>query len=135
MLRFIIGAFFVLHGLVHLLYFGQSQRLFELQPGMVWPDSSWAFSKLLGDEAARWLASIACVLAAVGFVVGGAAILMKQVWWRPVAVAAAAFSAIVFVLFWNGRMQKLSNQGLIAILINIAILVAVLILRWPDFGF
>jgi hypothetical protein len=135
MLRFIIGAFFVLHGLVHLLYFGQSQRLFELQPGMAWPDSSWAFSKLLGDEAARWLASIACVLAAIGFVVGGAAILMKQVWWRPVAVAAAAFSAIVFVLFWNGRMQKLSNQGLIAILINIAILVAVLILRWPDFGF
>jgi hypothetical protein len=135
MLRFIVGAFFVLHGLVHLLYFGQSQRLFELQPGMVWPDGSWAFSKLLGEEATRWLASIACILAATGFVVGGAAILVKQAWWRPVAVAAAAFSAIIFVLFWNGRMQKLSNQGLIAILINIAILVAVLILQWPDFGF
>ncbi len=37
MLRFIAGAFIVLHGLVHLLYAGQSRRLFELRPGMVWP--------------------------------------------------------------------------------------------------
>jgi len=29
-------------------------------------------------------------------------------------------------------MQNLADQGAIAILINIAILVAVLILRWPD---
>jgi hypothetical protein len=35
MLRFIIGVFIVLHGLVHLLYFGHSRRLFELQPGML----------------------------------------------------------------------------------------------------
>lgn len=29
-MKFIIGIFFVLHGLVHLLYLGQSQRRFEL---------------------------------------------------------------------------------------------------------
>jgi hypothetical protein len=135
MLRFIVGAFIVLHGLVHLLYFGQSWRLFELQPGMVWPEGSWAFSKLLGNEATRLLASISCLLAAIGFVAGGTAILLGQAWWRPVVVAAAAFSTLLFLLFWDGRMQKLSNQGAIAVLINIAILVAVLILRWPDFGF
>jgi hypothetical protein len=135
MLRFIVGAFIVLHGLVHLLYFGQSWRLFELQPGMVWPEGSWAFSKLLGNEATRLLASISCLLAAIGFVAGGTAILLGQAWWRPVVVAAAAFSTLLFLLFWDGRMQKLSNQGAIAVLINIAILVAVFILRWPDFGF
>jgi hypothetical protein len=37
---------------------------------MVWPDRSWAFSKLLGDETTRLLASIAYILTAVGFVVG-----------------------------------------------------------------
>jgi hypothetical protein len=135
MLRFIIGVFIVLHGLVHLLYFGHSRRLFELQPGMLWPDGSWAFSKLLGDETARWLASISCVLAAVGFVTGGAGILVGQAWWRPVVVGAAAFSAMILILFWDGGLQKLDNQGAIAILINVAILVAVLILQWPDFGF
>lgn len=135
MLRFIIGVFMVLHGLVHLLYFGQSQRLFELQPGMLWPDGSWVFSRLVGDESARWLASISCALAATGFVAGGIGLLVSQAWWRPVVVASAAFSAVILVLFWDGGLQKLDNQGAIAILINMAILVAVLILRWPDFGF
>lgn len=74
----ITGIFLVLHGLVHLLYFGQSRRLFELRPKMVWPDGSWAFSKLVGDtrsspvdETTRLLASVALVLAAIGFMAGG----------------------------------------------------------------
>ena len=135
MLRFIFGAFIVLHGLVHLLYFGQSQRLFELQPGMVWPDGSWGFSKLFGEAVSRVLASVACLLAALGFVAGGVAIFLGQSWWRPVVVGSAAFSAVLFVLFWNGRLKKLPDQGAIAILINMAILLVVLILQWPDFGF
>lgn len=54
MLRFIVSVFIVLHGMAHLLYFGQSRRLFELQAGMVWHDGSWAFSKFLGEDATRW---------------------------------------------------------------------------------
>ncbi len=135
MQRILIGIFMVLHGLVHLLYFGQSRRLFELQPGMVWPDGSWVFSKLLGDGATRTLASISCVLAALGFVSGGTGILLRQAWWRPAIVGAAAFSGVIYILFWDGALQKLDAKGGIAILINLAILVAVLILRWPDFGF
>jgi hypothetical protein len=131
----LISIFLALHGLVHLLYLGQSHRLFELQDGMVWPDGSWAFSRLFGDGATRWLATIACGLAAVGFVAGGIGILARQSWWRPVVVGAAAFSSVVYILFWNGKMQRLDNQGGIGLLINIAILVAVLILRWPNFGF
>jgi len=135
MLRSLIGVFLILHGLVHLLYFGQSQRVFELVEGMLWPEDSWAFSKLLEYKATRLLASISCLLAALGFVVGGVAILIHQAWWRPVVVASAAFSSVIFVLFWDGRKQNLDNQGVIAILINLAILVAVLIFQWPDFGF
>jgi hypothetical protein len=127
MLRIIIGVFIVLHGLVHLLYFGQSARYFELQPGMVWPDGSWAFSKLLGDEATRLLASVSCVLAAIGFVAGGTGILASQRWWRPLVVGSAAFFAVMLILLWNGQMQKLDDQGGIALIINIAILAAVLI--------
>jgi hypothetical protein len=135
MFRIILGVFIVLHGLVHLLYFGQSARYFELQPEMVWPDGSWAFSRLLGDKATRILASISCVLAAIGFVAGGTGILVRQAWWRPVVVASAAFSAVIIILFWDGVVQKLDDKGLIGLLINIAILVALLILRWPSAGF
>jgi hypothetical protein len=128
MWRFVFGIVIVLHGLVHLLYFGQSRRFFELRPGMVWPDGSWAFARLLGVGATRWLASICCVLATAGFVAGGAGILLGQAWWRPVAGGTAVFSSILFVLFGDGTRQKLSDQGALAILINAAILVVVLVL-------
>lgn len=124
MLRYIVGLFFLLHGLIHLLYFGQSWRLFELQEGMVWPDGSWAFSKLLGDKVARRLASLACVLAAAGFVAGGLGLFLGQAWWRPAILYAAVFSSLIFILFWDGTMQKLDNQGGAGLLINLAILVA-----------
>jgi hypothetical protein len=133
MLRLILGIFMVLHGLVHMLYIGQSRRLFELQPGLVWPDGSWAFSRLFGDETTRWLASVACALATIGFLAGGIGIFARLAWWRPVVVASATFSAALYLLFWDGGMQKLDQKGGVGILINLAILVAVLILRWPDF--
>ena len=131
MLRTLFAIFMVLHGLVHLLYFGQSWRLFELQPGMVWPDGSWAFAKLLGDEATRVLASVGCILAAAGFVAGGIGLLVKQAWWRPAVVGSAAFSAIIFLLLWDGGLQQLDNKGGVGLLINVAILVAVLVFQWP----
>lgn len=135
MLEFVVGVFVVLHGLVHLLYSGQSLRLFELRPGMAWPDGSWALSKLLGDEPARFLASAFCVLAAVGFAIGGTGILFRQAWWRLLAVGSAAFSAAVFVLLWDGGTQELADKGGIAVLINAAILGAVVAVDWPDFEF
>lgn len=126
MLNFIIGTFIILHGLVHLLYFGQSGRLFELQPGMVWPDGSWVFSKLVGDKATRWLASVSCTLAALGFVVGGAGIIADWPWWRPVVVVVAAFSTGFFILFWDGKVGSLDDKGGIGLLINLGILAALL---------
>lgn len=127
----VFGIFLILHGLVHLLYSGQSSRLFELQAGMTWPDGSWAFTGLVRNDTARIVASGVCVLAAVGFVVGGITLFTAQSWWRPVTVAAAAFSAAIFILFWDGHLQALANKGLFAILINAAILVTLLVFRWP----
>lgn len=134
-MRFPFGAFLVLHGLVHLLYSGQSLRLFELRPGMGWPDDSRAFSRLLGEEATRWLASISYALAALGFVAGGVGIMAGQAWWRSVVVGAAVFSSVMVLLFWDGKMRRLADQGLIALMINTAILVVVLVLKWPELGF
>lgn len=131
LLPLIFGLFLLLHGLVHLLYAGQSARRFELKPGLVWPDGSWAFSKLLGDAATRTLASLACVIAAIGFIVGGAGVLFSLTWWRPVVVAATTFSSVAFILFWDGKPRQLPAQGFVAILINLGILVAVLVLQWP----
>ncbi|OGO48983.1 MAG: hypothetical protein A2W37_03085 [Chloroflexi bacterium RBG_16_63_12] len=134
-MRFIFGVFIVLHGLIHLLYFGQSARYFELKPGMTWPNGSWAFSNLLGEAATRNLASVSLILVALGLVVGGIGIFTMQGWWRPVVVGAATFSAVIYFLLWNGRVQNLDGQGAIGLLISIAILIAALVLRWPQLGF
>jgi hypothetical protein len=131
MLQILFGLFLVLHGLVHLLYAGQSARRFELKPGLAWPDGSWAFSKLLGDAATRTLASVACVIAALSFMAGGAGVLFSLTWWRPLIVAAAIFSSAAYVLFWDGKLRALPAQGAVAILINVGILIAVLVLHWP----
>lgn len=81
MFRIIFGIFIVLHGLVHLLYAGQSTRLFELKPGMLWPDDSWVFSRLLANEVARNLTSISLILVAIGLIMGGIGIFASQAWW------------------------------------------------------
>jgi hypothetical protein len=134
----IFGIFIILHGLVHLLYFGQSQRLFELRPGMLWPEGSWIFSRLFENPAARWLSSLIFILAAVTFILaaimfvaGGTGLMLGQAWWRTIVVSAAVFSSTIIVLFWNGRRKTLVNQGGVGLLINLAILAVLVILQQP----
>jgi hypothetical protein len=130
MIRIIFGIFIVLHGLVHLLYLGQSTRIFELQPGMVWPEGAWAFTKLFGNETTRSIANILLILAAVVFIVGGAGVLFKQDWWRAVVVSGAVFSAVTYLILWDGRLARLADHGWVGILIDLAIAVALLLFKW-----
>jgi hypothetical protein len=135
MIGLLLAVFIVLHGLVHMLYFGQGARFFELQPGMVWPGGSWAFSRYLSDVTLRNIASIALIMATVGYVVAGMGILFKQTWWRPVTIGAAILSSVIFLLFWDGSLRNLDNKGGVGILINLAILASLLVFELPKFDF
>lgn len=135
MIKIIAGVFLVLHSIVHLLYLGQSARLFEMQAGLTWPDGSWAFSKLLGESSTRTLAIIFCILAAAGFMIGGAGIFFSQSWWRTAVIVSAVFSGFLYILFWNGRLQHLDGQGAVGLLIDAAILAAIIVFHWPKFDF
>jgi hypothetical protein len=126
-----MGIFFLLHGLVHLLYAGQSLRSFELRPGMTWPDGSWAFSRLLDNESTRMLATLLLALVALGFLTGGLGLFIRQEWWRSVILTAVVISSLIFIGFWDGRFQAMDDQGGVGLLINLAILVFILILKWP----
>jgi hypothetical protein len=131
MLFFISGIIVILHGLVHLLYFGQSRRFFELQPGMTWPDGSWALSKLLGNEATRTLASALCILTAIVFFAGGIGMFAKSGFWRPLVISGVVLSTFAYLLLWDGKLKGLDHQGGIGILINLAILASLVIFQWP----
>lgn len=130
-----VAIFLILHGLVHLLYLGQSMKWYELGKGMTWPENSWAFSRLIGNRVTRVIASVSCVVAALVFVAGGVLIFAKQPVWLWITVIAAVFSSLLIILMWDGKMKELSNKGLFAILINAAILILLLVVKWPDFGF
>ena len=129
MLTIIVGIFFLLHGMVHLLYAGQSYRLFELKPGLLWPDGSWLFSKLLGDETTRLLATLLLALTAIGFLAGGVGLFFRQDWWRMAAIFSAALSSVLFLVLWDGKFQALDAKGGIGLLINLAILIVVFVFK------
>jgi hypothetical protein len=111
------------------LYLGQSARYFELQPGMTWPDGSWMFSRILGETGTRNLANALLFLAAISLVVGGIGIFTNQAWWRQVVAGAAVFSTVMYCLLWDGVIQNLANKGGVGILINLAILVALIVFK------
>ncbi len=121
-LRYAAGAFFILHGLVHLLYFGQARGLFSIAPGLAWPNSSWLFSQVFSPRVARLLASAVLLLVALGFVIGGLAMILNQSWASQVTIEAAIFSALTFLLLWDGKLRSLHDQGGIGVLIDMVAL-------------
>lgn len=130
-MNIVFGVFLIAHGLVYGMYAAHAARLFELKPGMSWPDASWALSGMIGDSAVRWLVAVVFVLVALAFAVSGAALVFRQPWWATVASAAAVISTLMILLAWNGRLQGLSEQGLYAVVINIVVVVSALVLHWP----
>ncbi len=132
MLRLVIGVVLVLHGLVYLLYVGQSARVFELRAGLTWPDDSLAFSRLMGNDLIRTLATFAFTVTAIGFVAAGVGVLLSQSWWRPLVGATAVLAILFTLVFWDGRVHRISEQGGIGLLISAAILVSLLVMDWPQ---
>jgi hypothetical protein len=121
---YFFGLFIALHGLVHLWYVTLSARLVAFQPAMGWSGRSWIFTNLLGDAMTRTLASGLYVLATIGLVVSGIGVMLHSDWWRPVLIGSALFSSAIILLFWDGSMQLVVNKGLLGLLINVMILIA-----------
>ncbi len=101
MMMTLFGLFVVVHGLIHLVYLGQSTRLFELRPGMEWPDDSWVFSKLKGVEFTRFLAGLLIIMATAGFVAAGGGVLVAGLGVGPCRMVGGVFDRCLHhVLGW-----------------------------------
>lgn len=127
MLQFLFGLFILLHGLVHLWYFTLSQRLVEFQAEMGWTGESWVLSQVLEQSAVRPLAGSLFILAAAGFVLSSIGVFLRAAWWPAALVISAVFSSIVVLLFWDGQTQMLVQKGLLGLVINLVLLVALLV--------
>ncbi len=64
------------------------------------------------------------ILATVGFVLAGLLELLGLGAWRVVAAASALDSLLLLILYWHRLLE-------VVVLLNVAILVALLWARWP----
>ena len=126
-MKIFLGTFFILHGLVHLLYMGHSLNYFELEKGFIWPDNSKLLANIFSLPTRKMLAGVLCFVAAISFILSGACVLIGHPWQHLVSIISVIVSTVLFIAFWDGSRIKVDTQGGIAIKLNILILVFMLI--------
>jgi hypothetical protein len=127
MVKTIVAIFLILHGLVHVIL---AMVPDPNEPGAGFAtffSQSWLLNGLgLSPSAGRPIAIILAVIATIGFVTAGLALLGFMVpfdWWRSLAIFSAVVSLLLLVVFWNTYL-------IVGILIDVAILVALLVFNW-----
>ena len=131
MIRIILGIFILLHGIVFIIYAGQSIRIFQLEEGMNWPDDSFTFSNMLSKEVIRLTAFVSFMIAGLGFMTGGILFLFNFNFWSTLVSSAAILSIILIVLFWDGKVTNIKLHGGIGILINVLLLLIIYVIKIP----
>jgi hypothetical protein len=86
-------------------------------------------TRSLGEIPTRVIGSLLWLAVIVGFVAAGFGLLGQHAWWRSLAAASAGVSLLGLALFATaGGTQAVLS----AALMDVAILVALLWLRWPS---
>jgi hypothetical protein len=127
-MNFIIGAVITLHALVHFWFIALALRLLEYKPEFGWTTRSWLFTSLLGDEITRKFAAVLLFIVMGAMAVGGVAFIFSAGWARPLLIASAAASILVLVLFWDGSFAGIVQKGLVAFLLDAAIILGMVFL-------
>lgn len=115
MLRFIAGVFFILHGLVHLLWFVVPWQITTVD-GLPYTTRVLARRVDVGATGIR-IVGVLWVVATLAWVAAGLGLIILAPWWQGATVFAALFSSALCVL---GLPE--AKYGL---LINLAVLVVV----------
>ena len=91
MIRFLLGAFIVAHGLL-------TAFIWVSPPN---PDAPFSATRswLLGE--ARALAVVVALVAAAGFLLAGVGVIADQAWWAGIGVGAGAAALLLMTLFFN----------------------------------
>jgi uncharacterized membrane protein YphA (DoxX/SURF4 family) len=99
-MRFAFALILIVHGVAHLLGFIVPWKLVKLE------DSPYTTTLLggrldVGDAGIRF-SGVLWLLAGIGFVVSGAALMLLAPWWPRFTIVVAAFSLVLAVAGWPG---------------------------------
>jgi hypothetical protein len=132
MLAWIYAFFIFAHGLAHMVYTSLAMGwLPELKNQSTWSGSSWLLTGSIGLPTTRTLGAIFFTAITVVFAITAGALAFKQPWANTCLLWTAVASSIGLLLFWDGSMEDLVSKGLIGVAINIGLLIALLVFKFP----
>jgi hypothetical protein len=126
--RIISGIFIILHGLVHIWYVVLSFNLVTFQPDMGWTGNSWLFASPKSQQVMRMIAGFLFIISTMLFVIGGITILTNFSGANTILSIAAILSTITLLVFWDGKTDMIVQKGVIGVIINLVIIVAVILI-------
>ena len=128
----ILGVFLILHGAVHIWYVAMARGLISADADTIWNGRSWLFTRRLGDQTTMTLATIVFSAITLVFAVAGIALVARQEWFSTWAITGSILSMAAIIGFWDGRPDHPIEKGLLGIILDVAILVALLYFEWPS---
>jgi len=129
----------LLHGVAHGRAFFCLAATASGGGSRIWiPVRSWLFPKASQKTAAA-IAAVFWLLATIGFVAAGLGFLgfiLPGEYWRQLSLVSAVISTLGTVLFsgiWPGAPDKRLSTAdtIISLVVNAAVIVALLVLQWP----
>ncbi len=123
--RIVVALVILMHGIGHVLFLAPCLGITQ------WGQSahSWLLSRALGDVPTRLIGCLLWLLVVVGFASAGVGLLSQGAWWRIVADCSAGVSLLALALFASSSSAQ---PILSAALMDVAILVALVWMRWPS---
>lgn len=120
---YLFGIFLILHGIVFFLYAGQSLRLFELKPGMTWPDNSLLCSNLCNEKVLRVITALLCALFGTTFIFAAIILIFEIPLWFNAVIYSSISSTLVYIIMWDGKTANIKDQGGIGITLNFFLII------------
>ena len=96
MLKLAVGVFFVVHGLVHLLWFVVPWRITTVD-GLPYSTSVLAHRIDVGNAGIR-VVGLLWLVATLGWVAAGFGLIFLAPWWQGLTIATALFSSALCIV-------------------------------------
>jgi hypothetical protein len=123
--RIFVALVILVHGIGHVLFLAPCLGFTQ------WGQSahSWLLTRTVGDVATRVIGGLLWLVVIAGFLAAGIGLLGQDAWWRTLAVGSAGVSLLALLLFVSsGSTQPVLS----AAVMDVAILVALVAIRWPS---
>jgi hypothetical protein len=129
-MKILIGVLLVLHGVIHAILAVIPNPNSD-QPEAATFFALWAspwLTERISGRTLKTLAIVLAVVAGIGFIASGLAVLevvLPHGWWRTLAIGSSAVSLLLCLLFWNRYL-------VVGPVVALGIIVGVGILGWPS---